>query len=356
KYKAFSFGFLIGLFWFYWISFSFIYYDLPYLIPFIILFVAFVYGLIFFIGFFVENFFLKALFLSIVGYINPFGFNWFQMEILLLDSFFEVQKWQFILLIFAIAMSKENKIFYPNFKYSVSAVLMALSIIKFDNSTPNENNLNILITSTSIPQEIKWDREKLIDIVLENFKMIDNAIKDGYDAIIFPENAFPTYLNIEEKMVELLLERSKKITIVTGALRFEDDKFYNSNYIFEDGNFTIANKVELVPFGEKIPLPKFMARYLNDIFFNGAEDFEQAKEVVDIKIKGVTFRNAICYEATVDRLYENSPKFMIAISNNAWFKHSIEPTMQYMLLRLYSKKYNTTIYHSANMEKSALIK
>ena len=39
---------------------------------------------------------------------------------------------------------------------------------------------------------------------------------------------------------------------------------------------------------------------------------------------------------------------MVAISNNAWFTPSIEPTLQHLLLKYYSKKYDVNIYHIAN--------
>jgi len=39
---------------------------------------------------------------------------------------------------------------------------------------------------------------------------------------------------------------------------------------------------------------------------------------------------------------------MIAMSNNAWFYGSIQPTLQKFLLKYYSKKYNTYIFHSFN--------
>ena len=39
---------------------------------------------------------------------------------------------------------------------------------------------------------------------------------------------------------------------------------------------------------------------------------------------------------------------MIMISNNAWFTPSIEPTLQHLLLKYYSKKYGVTIFHVVN--------
>ncbi|DAB31351.1 MAG TPA: acyltransferase, partial [Sulfurospirillum sp. UBA11407] len=135
----------------------------------------------------------------------------------------------------------------------------------------------------------------------------------------------------------------------------EDRKVLNSAYVFENGKTQIAHKVILVPFGEQIPLPKFARDFINKLFFNGAEDYESAKAPHNFIIKGLEFRNAICFEATKDALFEGNPRYMVAISNNAWFTPSIEPTLQNLLLRYYARKYNTTIYHSANGGISGII-
>ena len=199
-------------------------------------------------------------------------------------------------------------------------------------------------------------REKeLKNIIKENFKLIDEAIKNRYDMIILSEAQFPVYLNIEPILLERLKNKSKKIIILTGGLRYENKKFYNSSYLFQNGKMQITNKVILVPFGEKIPLPKFIADFLNDIFFEGAEDFIIAEKPIDFLINGYKFRNAICFEATKDELFINNPKFMIAISNNARFQPSIETTLQNQLLKFYARKYKTIIYHSANYGKSEII-
>ena len=96
--------------------------------------------------------------------------------------------------------------------------------------------------------------------------------------------------------------------------------------------------------------PKFLVDLINDIFYNGAQDYSKASEATDFIIKGEKFRNAICYEATTDKIFENlgDTKYMIAISNNAWFTPSIEPTLQHLLLKYFSKKYDVNIYHVVN--------
>jgi len=112
----------------------------------------------------------------------------------------------------------------------------------------------------------------------------------------------------------------------------------------------------LVPFGEYIPLPDFLKDIVNNYFFNGEEDFTPAKHTTDFIIKGVKFRNAICYEATTQRLFQGDVKYMLAISNNAWFEPSIEPTLQKLLLEFYAKINGTTIYHSANWAGTGVVR
>jgi apolipoprotein N-acyltransferase len=214
----------------------------------------------------------------------------------------------------------------------------------------------IYLSSPKTPQELKWEDSYRGESIDNNFKIIKKAIKEGYDIVVLSESAFALFLNTESYLMQELKNLSQKITIVTGGLYFDGKDSYNSTYYFQKGEVMVANKVVLVPFGEEIPLPKFISRYINKIIYDGAEDYIAAKRPVDIKIGDESFRNAICYEATRDELYLNNPKYMIAISNNAWFTPSIEPTLQHMLLRYFSRIHHTTIFHSANMAKTAVIR
>jgi len=94
---------------------------------------------------------------------------------------------------------------------------------------------------------------------------------------------------------------------------------------------------------------------VNKVFYDGAVDYKASENVVDYSINGITYRNAICFEATSEKLYEDEPEKMIVLSNNGWFTPSTEPTLQKLLLQYYSKKYGTIIYHSVNMSKSYII-
>jgi apolipoprotein N-acyltransferase len=344
-------GAFSGLLWFYWIGFSFRYYDMLFALPLMALVLAIVYGLIFwFIGIFSPI--IRALLLLLLSHIHPLNFNWFIPELSLIDSFFGIQKWQFALLLLALALSIMIK--HP-LRYLTLTIMIAA--LNFTKPTPLPlPQQRIYLSALHTPQRLKWQESYKEESIQINLNIIYDAIIKKYDIVLLSESAFALFLNKDEGLLKKLLTLSKEITIVTGALYFDGKNSYNATYYFINGSFQVANKVVLVPFGEEIPLPKFISRVINDIVYNGADDYIAASKPSDIMIKGERFRNAICYEATREELFVGNPKFMLAISNNAWFTPSIEPTLQKLLLRYFSRLHHTVIFHSANMGENAVIR
>ena len=351
RFEYFWIGFFIGIFWFYWISFSFRYYGLSYLIPLVILTISLVYGVIFrIIGTFENHFVLKTILIFLLGFIHPFGFNWFQPQLILSFSFFNPLWMTYTAFLIGILFWVKLPSYYK---------LIAFIFFAFATWQPTshalKNPLSIKITTSQIDQSKKWNPKYQAAILSGNYRQIHNAIKHHDNLIILPETAFPLYLNQDKNALLKLQKLSQDIDIITGALSYQNQKIYNSTYFFQKGHLQIANKVVLVPFGEEIPLPSFIAKFINKIFFDGSSDFNHATKPHDFMIGGEKYRNAICFEATSDLLYQGAPRFMIAISNNAWFTPSTEPTLQNILLQYDAKKYHTTIYHSANDGISQII-
>jgi apolipoprotein N-acyltransferase len=344
-------GFFVGIFWFYWVSFSFRYYDLTYLIPFIILGFALVYALFFLATSIKDNTYIRAILFFALTFFNPFGFNWFKPEILLLDSYFHANKIILGLLIFSTIFLVKKRVFV----YCI--LIISIYFININPTPKPLSNIKISLPEYTFNQDYKWERKNLAAIIDKNFEQINNAISNAKDVVVLPETSFPFILNKQEFVLQSLLEKSHKITIVTGALYYENGEYKNSTYIFQNGNIKLAHKVVLVPFGEEIPLPKIFRDFINKVFYNGAKDYTKAKKPTDYRINNIAFRNAICYEATNEQLYKNlgNTKNIIAISNNAWFTPSIEPTFQKLLLRLYSKEYGVNIYHEVNGSENYII-
>jgi len=343
-------GFFIGLFWFYWIGYSFQYQDVGYMTPIVTIGFGFIYTLFFAPLAFTDKKYIRAILLFSLSFFEPFDFNWLQIELLFVDSYIGVFKYQLASILFALTLPSlvENR-----FKYT--AIIFFLLALNFSHPVQKEMPLKIKLVATDIKQDIKWKRDTLQPTVTLIFKEINNAILKDYDIVVLPESVFPLYMNKNRELIQSLLKLSQKITIVAGALYREKNLKYNVTYIFQNGIYTIAKKVILVPFGEYIPLPSFAKKVINDLFFSGSSDFIGAKKPTDFIIKGIKFRNAICYEATCQEIYDGDVDFVIAMSNNAWFTPSIEPTLQKLLMKFYAMKNNVTIYHSANSAGTGVI-
>ena len=343
-------GFFIGLFWFYWIGYSFKYNGVGYLTPFITLGFALIYTLFFGVIALTNRVIVRALIIFALSFFEPMDFNWLQIELLFVDSYMGIFKYQLFLILLSLSLLK-----YIKKPFTFAPLILMLFALDFNSPIPKEAPLKIKLINTNIKQEDKWLLKTQKPQIAQNIAQIKSAVKEGFELVVLPESTFPIYLNKNYALLKTLKDLSFDISIVAGTLLREDNKNYNVSYFFQNGEVQIAKKMVLVPFGEYIPLPKFAQKIINDIFFNGEADFSNATKPTDFIIKGIKFRNAICYEATCQEIYDGDVNFVIAISNNAWFAPSIEPTLQKLLMRYYARKNSTTIYHSANHKGTGII-
>jgi len=350
-------GLFLGVFWFWWIALSFQHYQMPWAIPIVVVLMGLLYAVIFgFIAWSAEKIqkstlpklVLKALALLLLSYVHPFGFDWFKPELVFINAYLGIEKMQFAFILLAIVLSLWRK--------QLLFLLFVLLAYPPQPSNVSAIQENIALVTTHVSVEDKWN-ESLHDAqFIALFGHIDKAIDANKSLVILPESVFPIFLNHSERNLNLLKEKSKHISIVTGGLYWDGKTPRNSTYIFRQGKVNLANKVLLVPFGESNPLPDFLSDWVNKVFYDGAVDYKASDKVTDYVIDGITYRNAICFESTSEKLYEGHPENMIVLSNNGWFTPSIEPTLQKLLLQYYSKKYGTTIYHAVNMSESYVVR
>lgn len=350
----FAVGFFSGILWFYWVGFSFIYYDMIWAVPFVVLIMGLAYGLIFWAASWPSFIAFRAVMLFLLSYVHPFGFNWFHLEATLVLGIFDpsVRGLAFLFLA-AIALSN-----LPKFKLLATSICL-ICAVQVKDAQPKFLPFEIELVNLNVPQELKWEKSLKNQFINENLAMIEDAINTGKRAVVLPESAFPAFMTHERNLVTELKNRSHKIAIIAGAQAYENNQSFNSAFFFDGGQMKRFDKLILVPFGEEIPLPNFMKTWINALFFDGKKDFTTAKNVSDYEIEGVKIRNAICYEATRDELFAGEFDVMIALTNNGWFKTkfipSTQPVLQRNLLKYYATKYGKTIYHSVNGSRSEVI-
>lgn len=378
----FYFGFFAGILLLYWIALSFRYTPFPFLIPLVWLGIGFIIGSIFWVLLFFKHIIFRIFTLMILGSIHPFGFDWLVPQSFFAYSAFGVSEWDFFFVVVGVALlvvallrsdinfPKKSKKSRPSSAspsvricvgfFGVISLALALDIDglggRHTQTSTDSSDLflreNFALAQTYFRQDFKWSKSALDEIKEATFSTIEQAKTNGKKAIILPETILPIVLDSQIATLEELQSISDDIAIILGA--FSKPNF-NSTYIIYKGEVQILNKVILAPFGEKMPLPDFLAKPLLKLFFGIDEGLDSASAPQDFRLFERVFRNAICYEGTSKELYADSPNLVVMISNNGWFYPSIEPYLQRTLMKYYARKAKSTILHSANLSPSFIL-
>ncbi len=129
--------------------------------------------------------------------------------------------------------------------------------------------IKVAVVQGNIPQSMKWDRtyEKFI---LDKYEFITlEAQESKPDIIIWPETSVPGILGRDKHIFNRVMNLARSIDtdLLIGTIREIDSKFYNSaTLVSKEGRILESyDKLHLVPFGEYVPLEKYMPWFRNTI-------------------------------------------------------------------------------------------
>lgn len=420
----FWFGFFVGVFGFYWMTLSFRFQDLSLLIPIIIVCVGIIYGLFFWILLYFQNLAWRIIAMASLFIIHPLDFNWLNLAYLSSYSVFEASLLSLLCIAFAC--------YFIITKSALQLLAPLLFLISLDyDMTRQDPKLQAKIIETQYKQDMRWEEENRESIIANNLEAIQQAIDEGYPLVILPETSFPMILNTQTELYKKLLDLSRHITIVTGAMRVQnielgkfldsshcdinntdltqnldsktnpkttynkidstnthkkhsslftldtlkqrektldsdsiessyintptkDFGYYNSVYIFSKGYSLIADKNALVPFGETLPFNAILSPLFEEIF-GDSFGFKKGDEIISFITQSLHVAIANCYEGTMELPYNTGAKYILMLSNNAWFYPSTQHFMQQMIVKYYARSFQTFIYHSTNHTPKAII-
>jgi apolipoprotein N-acyltransferase len=221
------------------------------------------------------------------------------------------------------------------------------------------SNINFRIISTAIDQDLKYSNSKIqnfYDITEISFEKLNE--KNLPDYILFPEVAFGFSINPNDKYFNFFASHiPSKSTVLLGALREEDAKYYNSIYAISGENKNIINlydKINLVPFGEYIPFVDIIP-YINKIVDTSL--LSKGSEQTIFNINNVIFSALICFEVAFfnKNLNSNNIDWLFIASNEAWFNYSNELYQFISLLKIRSIEGGVYTIKSSNKGFSSII-
>jgi apolipoprotein N-acyltransferase len=224
-------------------------------------------------------------------------------------------------------------------------------------------SIQISVIQPVIEQEQKWDPAHQAEILGVYERLTRQAAQSRPVAVFWPETAAPIFLRGDPVLLSRLvsLVRETGVPILVGSvdrLPGPNGKFLNSAFLLGDQGITGKyDKIQLVPFGEYIPLAGvigFIRQWAEFI-----SDFAPGSTQTVFRLDGAPFGTVICYEVIFADLFRGfaggGASFMANITNDAWFGRTSGPWQHLGTLPLRAVENRIAIARAANTGVSALI-
>jgi len=202
---------------------------------------------------------------------------------------------------------------------------------------PTGKRLDVALVQANLPLLEKWNDKELKQILL-NFKQTNESLLDQ-DLIIWPESALPTLQsNISGFLGDIdTTLKQQHVGLLTGIPSNTDANHYYNSVIGLGRASGSYQKRRLVPFGEYVPLERWLRGAIGFFDLPMSAFSAGAAQQRPIRIGTVQIATAICYEiAYADLLARDArdANILLTISNDTWFGKSIGPHQHLQIARM----------------------
>lgn len=257
-----------------------------------------------------------------------------------------------------------NKEYYSSLCL-VSTAILAFYLYKNNDQTNQiDQSTKIRLIQPNIKQQFTWSYAELEKIFykLIDITFVQNDSKD-FDIIIWPETAFPFIIDTEYVENNHFLQYLSNFLrdgqfLITGAIRTQDDKSYNSLVVLDNKGEIVDfyDKKHLVPFGEYIPFKKWIKiDSITNLGSLDSGDENKSYLEIDNNNKDTKIFPLICYEGIFPFKINEKIDFVVNLTNDAWFGNSFGPHQHLRAVRLQAVQANQFVFRVANNGITAII-
>jgi len=198
-----------------------------------------------------------------------------------------------------------------------------------DRTAASAEHIRVAVIQGNIDQAQKWDpRFQVLTTVKYRRLSLEPAAKDA-DLIIWPETAAPFYFMDNPVLTDMVLEgvKAAKAHFIIGSPSYAEANgrmiYHNSAYLVSpqgelQGKY---DKVHLVPFGEYVPMKRFLP--FIDKLVAQVGDFKPGRKGHTLSWDDRRVGLLICYESIFPELaratVRNGADLLVNITNDAWF-------------------------------------
>lgn len=227
-----------------------------------------------------------------------------------------------------------------------------------------ERKLRAAIAQGNIDQSMKWDEDFQHKTVSIYYALSLGSAPFQPHIIFWPETAVPFFFQDNAHLSQLVY-RVARITgsdILFGSPAYEKKadsiSYYNRVYMLHgDGNYDYYDKVHLLPFGEYVPLKRFLP-FVHRIV-PAAGDFTPGRRLKPLTSGDLRIGPLICYEAIFPELSRElalqGAELLVNVTNDAWFGRTSAPYQHLSMAVLRCVETHLPMARAANTGVSAFI-
>lgn len=231
---------------------------------------------------------------------------------------------------------------------------------RLNNASINDKNYRTRIVQANIKQNLKWDNKERYNNLLKHVRLSAKNDLKNIDMVLWSEASIPYIVSNDPEFIKLITPAiPENGVLISGGLRNEKGKYWNSIFIFDkNGIESFYDKHHLVPFGEYVPLEKYLP-FVQKIT-QGAEGFQRGSGPTIINIKDkINISPLICYETIFSKYGINSEKrkvdLFVNLTNDSWFGNSTGPYQHLAMAQMRTIEFNTPMIRVANSGISTYI-
>lgn len=226
-------------------------------------------------------------------------------------------------------------------------------------------SVRIGIVQANIDQAQKWDPAFQDSTTEKYIKLSLSAMKDRPELLVWPETATPFYYLSDTRLSGLVQQgiQSAGTDFLIGSPSYvrRTDKidYYNSAYIILSDGIVSAkyDKAHLVPFGEYVPLKKWLP-FLGKMVEN-VGDFKTGEKGNTASWRGYRIGIQICFEVIFPDLSramaQNQAVLLVNITNDAWFGKTGAPYQHFSMAVFRAVENRRSLVRSANTGISGFV-
>ena len=221
----------------------------------------------------------------------------------------------------------------------------------------------------NIEQDKKWDPSYQQAVIGGYRDLSFAAARERPDLIVWPETSVPFFFRTDKELTSYMVSFEQQLNsyLLFGSVmekdRRESPHSYSARYtnsaVLLDKNGTITyiyDKIHLVPFGEFLPL----RRFLSFLDLTGAiGDFVAGESYTKAVTPFGSFGTLICYEiifpGLVRKFYTNGGDFIVTITNDAWFGKTPGPYQHFSMAVFRAIENRKPVIRSANTGISGFV-